>query len=478
MNLDLFQCPRCHGALAASSPDIVRCSTCGETVASKNAIIDFVAGHSVTMLDNIDYDAFYRVEDSYSDILVENIKSCVGAHWPASLGTVLEIGCGTGGFSRSLLRLEKPDRAVLTDVSPKMLQICRDHLNRLGLLAGDRVSFATYSGAEQSLAPAKFDTCVGTSVLHHILDVGSCLADLQRVLKPGGKAFFLEPNLQFHRALYATLGDIVAYFLSKGAAADDPDLARIVSWMCEVRCNVVHANDLRFLATREDKHLFLAEEIELLAIECGFGSAEALPANIDRDGADAASVYLAQCQVGEERLSEVRKLMPVFQSRYFSLLDPRERSPSFVLVFSKSETAGSRPGRSMRAPAVKAATLAISDVSLRCHLQIRALEADKIFVEGWCVAIAEIKWLKLTIDEAVYDVTVWLPRLDVQVALNPNGIYPAHNALCSGVSDTIALSQPNKNHTIAVGIVLTNGYTVEIAPAALLQENGLLEVFI
>ena len=44
---------------------------------------------------------------------------------------ILEIGCGTGGFSRAMIGHREATDAVLTDVSTDMLRICRRHLDRL-----------------------------------------------------------------------------------------------------------------------------------------------------------------------------------------------------------------------------------------------------------------------------------------------------------------------------------------------------------
>jgi SAM-dependent methyltransferase len=469
MNLDLFQCPTCGGKLRAASNDTVRCSQCGHTIQARDGILDFVAGHASTMLDDIDYDEYYRIDDSYSDILVTSIKSYVGPRWPASLGTLLELGCGTGGFSRSLLRIAAPPRAVLTDVSPKMLRICRQHLDRIGLRAGSQISFATYSGTEQSLVPAAFDTCVGTSVLHHILDVRTCLADMHRVLKPGGRAFFLEPNRRFHRALFSTLADIVAHYLSSGVAADDPDLSRIMNWICEVRCIVLHAGDQQFLATKEDKHMFIGEEMETLALDVGFDVAEALTTVVDPMGMHTTSVYLNQCGISEPRLADVLRLMPAFQPRYLSSLAPRDQSASFVLSLLKS--AGRRDATSSARPATDVplpASFTARDVALRYHLEINAKrDADGILLSivGWCVATTDILWVRVTIGSGVHDIPVWLPRPDVHVAINANGLYPAQNSLCSGVDQTITMpTSTEKILGIAVDAVLMDGSTCNLPP--------------
>jgi ubiquinone/menaquinone biosynthesis C-methylase UbiE len=82
---------------------------------------------------------------------------------------------------------------VLTDVSPEMLRICRTHLTRLGLASALPVRFATYSAHEACFCDEAFDSCIGTSVVHHITDVRAFLTDVWRILRPGGRA----PNRVF-----------------------------------------------------------------------------------------------------------------------------------------------------------------------------------------------------------------------------------------------------------------------------------------
>src|SRR5262249_27344967 len=162
----------------------------------------------------------------------------------------------------------------------------------------------------------------------------SCLADVHRILKSDGRAFFLEPNHRFHHALYATLADIVAFHLLKGVDPMDPDLSRMTSWICETRCNSLHSGDFEFLATREDKHMFTREDVRTLAADVGFARGEALPVNLDPIGLHTAEVYLAQCGLSAERLGELKWLMPAFRERYFDLLSPDDQSPSYVLAFT------------------------------------------------------------------------------------------------------------------------------------------------
>ena len=123
-----------------------------------------------------------------SELEYQRVRHTAAHRWPASLGSVVEIGCGTGSFSRAMIAHREAADAVLTDVSTEMLRICIGHLDRLGIGTALPVRFATYSANEPCFCDAVFDTCIGTSVVHHITDVRAlsrrCLA-LPQAGRPG-----------------------------------------------------------------------------------------------------------------------------------------------------------------------------------------------------------------------------------------------------------------------------------------------------
>jgi len=100
--------------------------------------------------------------------------------------TVLELGCGTGTFTRELARSGADIIAI--DVSPELLEIAR--LN----YSAPNVHYQTENAYALSYPDAAFDSVVGSSVLHH-LEVEEALRNIYRVLKPGGTIFFTEPNM-------------------------------------------------------------------------------------------------------------------------------------------------------------------------------------------------------------------------------------------------------------------------------------------
>ena len=102
---------------------------------------------------------------------------------------VLEFGCGTGAFSRFVLKKMPLLRLVSCDISPKSIAIAA---NKYGEYA-----YSHFVTADLTLMPyhtGSFDMVIGNSILHHI-PVNECLKETLRVLKPGGRIFFFEPNM-------------------------------------------------------------------------------------------------------------------------------------------------------------------------------------------------------------------------------------------------------------------------------------------
>ncbi len=110
-------------------------------------------------------------------------------------GDVLEIGAGTG------LNLEHyPDDAdlVLSEPSPEM----RDKLEER-LRASGRKGHVIDAAAESlPFDDARFDAVVSGLVLCSVVDPARCLAEIFRVLRPGGRFAFIEHVGSDHAGVY------------------------------------------------------------------------------------------------------------------------------------------------------------------------------------------------------------------------------------------------------------------------------------
>ena len=104
---------------------------------------------------------------------------------PLSAPRVLELGCGTGLFSRHLLAGYPNGALLLTDLAPSMVEQCR--LNLAG--PGKRVSFDIMDAALPT-ADGPFDLIAMSMTLHWLADPAAALALLQKRLAPNGVLVF------------------------------------------------------------------------------------------------------------------------------------------------------------------------------------------------------------------------------------------------------------------------------------------------
>jgi ubiquinone/menaquinone biosynthesis C-methylase UbiE len=102
--------------------------------------------------------------------------------------SVLEYGCGLGAIS--LLLAQSGAKVTAFDLSAYSVHVA-DQRARINNVR-DRIDLAVAPGEALPFADASFDVVFGKAILHH-LDVNLGWYEVYRVLKPGGKAAFVEP---------------------------------------------------------------------------------------------------------------------------------------------------------------------------------------------------------------------------------------------------------------------------------------------
>ena len=102
---------------------------------------------------------------------------------------VLEVGCGRGVGTQLILERFGARKVIAMDLDEDMVRRARRRLagydpERLELCLGD---VTRIDAADQA-----FDAVVNFAAIHHVPDWQAAVAEIYRVLKPGGRFFFQE----------------------------------------------------------------------------------------------------------------------------------------------------------------------------------------------------------------------------------------------------------------------------------------------
>jgi SAM-dependent methyltransferase len=137
-----------------------------------------------------DADAYDRLSRLLFGSLFGPIAADIAAVAPAG-ARVLEVGCGPGHLSLRLARQHGLDVTGL-DLDPAMIERAQANADRAGDGDGRRPSFQVGDVAALSFADGSFDLVVSTFSMHHWADPAAGLAEIGRVLSPGGQALIWD----------------------------------------------------------------------------------------------------------------------------------------------------------------------------------------------------------------------------------------------------------------------------------------------
>jgi SAM-dependent methyltransferase len=213
-----------------------------------------------------------QVADAFGSTAAAYLTSAVHASGAdlqtlaAEIGTtpgaaVLDLGCGAG--HASFAAAPHAESVVAYDLAPQMLATVAAAARERGL-----ANIRTEQGAAEVLpfADASFDWVISRMSAHHWHDVPRALAEVRRVLKPGGRVLFIDvagidhPLLDTHIQAIELLRDgshirdyrvdeWLALFANAGFAAQIRERWRLpiefASWIARMRTPEVRVAAIR-----------------------------------------------------------------------------------------------------------------------------------------------------------------------------------------------------------------------------------------
>ena len=153
------------------------------------------------------------------------------SHWKSRLiadadiqpgSTVLDLACGTGDLA--FAAAHHGARVVGLDITPLMVELARDKPEATGIawLVGDMTALPVQAG--------RFDLVTTGYGLRNVPDISRALAEIHRVLRPGGRVCSLDfdrPERPWIRGVYLTYLTIVGSTLG-WVLHRDPDTYRYI----------------------------------------------------------------------------------------------------------------------------------------------------------------------------------------------------------------------------------------------------------
>jgi len=143
---------------------------------------------------------------------------------------VLDIGCGAG--TQSMMWAQDGHRVHGIDINGPLVELARTR----GTGAGFDIDYRIGTAAQLPWADASMDICLVPELLEHVAEWQSCIAELTRVLKPGGLLYLSTNNAlcpvqqEFNLPLYSWYPRRLKRHYERLAVTTRPELANYAKY--------------------------------------------------------------------------------------------------------------------------------------------------------------------------------------------------------------------------------------------------------
>jgi ubiquinone/menaquinone biosynthesis C-methylase UbiE len=204
-----------------------------------------------------DYDTQYQIDGTNTSIGSGVVRLLKAFNCDLN-GLAVEVGCGTGIVSRGLLVGEHFGLTVISDPSPKFVEITQRRLKDIPEL-DQKARFAILMADDIGRFPANsLSAIIMRSVLHHILDVQAFLSEASKVLAPGGILVVEEPCSEG----FILMGTI-AQFIPKVLENHGQQLTPLQKQQVQTFVDTMkfYVNRKADKSQCEDKHVFRVDQL-------------------------------------------------------------------------------------------------------------------------------------------------------------------------------------------------------------------------
>jgi SAM-dependent methyltransferase len=186
-----------------------------------------------TRTDPRSFDQLPAVFDRFAELVGEPLRQYLLARLPDRGGRAVDLGGGTG--QHAALLAERYDEVLAVDVSAPMLAYAREHRPR-GNVWYERRDLREVTADTDG----RFDLVLSTHTLHHVPDLDATLAQIRRLLRPGGQAILVDnvdPRRQVPRSWFVKeaarglVGDVLLHRRPVAVAVEVCRLSMHPAWL-------------------------------------------------------------------------------------------------------------------------------------------------------------------------------------------------------------------------------------------------------
>jgi ubiquinone/menaquinone biosynthesis C-methylase UbiE/acyl carrier protein len=147
---------------------------------------------------------------------VERLEAQVELFWKKELSlykslglrngmSIVECGCGTGIVGRKILQEFPESRITAFDIDPYLVETAKENAKNWGL---ENYEVFERPILNTELPDNKYDFAIARLVLEHLTNPADAIKEIYRILKPNGKAIFVDNDFEFHLRTYPDIPEL------------------------------------------------------------------------------------------------------------------------------------------------------------------------------------------------------------------------------------------------------------------------------
>lgn len=157
---------------------------------SKHEQVEVMFDNIAPTYDLLNHTLSLGIDRLWRRSAIKKIKKLSSLTANRSTLTVLDVATGTGDLAIQAYKSLRPDEVIGCDISDEMMRIGRQKAVEAGV--AEHIKFVHEDCEHLSFADEQFDVVMSAFALRNFENIGACLREMRRVMKPEGCAVIID----------------------------------------------------------------------------------------------------------------------------------------------------------------------------------------------------------------------------------------------------------------------------------------------